>query len=493
VNPPQFILEINTRVWLRKLGDGKPLPLTDVPDSVFAEWQTQGFDAVWLMGIWLPSAASRQAALTDPFLLQDYGRTLPDWKAEDVGGSPYAVAGYQVNPDLGGESALADFRKRLAARGLRLLLDFVPNHLATDHPWVSEHPEWFVMGTEANVVQHPGGYFWVNTSEGLRAIAHGRDPYFPPWSDTAQLDYYNPDLQAAMRGELARIATLCDGVRCDMAMLELADVFEEVWKRRPEEFWPRAIAETRRIHPDFFFMAEVYWGLDGKLREMGFDATYDKDLLDLVAYGKPLRTAIFDVPVSEHCRRVRFLENHDEPRIASRLEPCQNLAAAAWVFALPGVRLLYEGQIEGNSVRLPIQLLRDPQEPVHEVIRTRYLALLDVLKQDPVRKGEWQLLTPRSAWMGNTSHEAILGQGYDLDDRHLRFFVNWSDTRSQCWVHLNLDGLQGMELELRDLLGPKVFVRDGMELMMRGLYLDLEPWEAQIFECTLRPAKAAVE
>ena len=491
MNPPQFILEINTRVWLRKLGGGKPLSLADVPDSLFAEWRNRGFDAVWLMGVWLPSAGSRQAALTDPFLLQDYSRVLPDWKAEDVGGSPYAIAGYQVNPALGGGNALADFRKRLAAHGMRLVLDFVPNHLAVDHPWVTEHPEWFVTGTEADVVRNPGGYFWVNTSEGLRAIAHGRDPYFPPWSDTAQLNYYDPELQAAMRAELARVAALCDGVRCDMAMLELADVFEEVWKHRPEEFWTRAIEETRRIHPDFFFMAEVYWGLDGRLRDMGFNATYDKDLLDLVAYGRPLRSAMFAGAVAEHRRKVRFLENHDEPRIASRLEPRRNLAAATWAFTLPGVRLIYEGQTDGSTVRLPIQLLRDPNEAVNEKIRAGYLTLQEVLKNATIRNGNWQSLTPRGAWMGNLSYEAILGQGYDLDDRHVRIFVNWSGTRSQCWVHLNLDGLQGMELELRDLAGPKVFVRDGMELMMRGLYLDLEPWETHVFECTLRPAMAA--
>ena len=493
MNPPQFILEINTRVWLRRIGGGKPLPLSAVPDSFFETWESQSFDAVWLMGVWLPSPASREAALKDPFLLEDYHRGLPGWDESDVGGSPYAVRGYQVNPDLGGESDLADFRQRLAAHGMRLLLDFVPNHLATDHPWIAEHPEWFVMATEADVVQNPTHYFWVNTAEGMRAIAHGRDPYFPPWSDTAQLNYFDPHLQDAMRGELARIATQCDGVRCDMAMLELADVFEEIWKHRPAEFWPRAIEETRKVNPNFFFMAEVYWGLDGVLRQMGFDATYDKDLLDTVAYGKPLRRAMFDMPASEHRRRVRFLENHDEPRITSRLEPAQNLAAASWVFALPTVRLLYDGQIDGTQVRLPIQLLREPEEPMNAEIRARYLALLHALKLDPVRRGNWQLLSPQSAWVGNMTHEAILSQGYDLGEQHIRLFVNWSDSRSQCWVPLHLESLSGLEVELRDLLGHKVYVRDGMELMMRGLYLDLEPWEAHVFECTLRPKPAANE
>lgn len=491
MNPPQFVLEINTRVWLRKLGNGEPLSLRDVPDSCFANWRDHGYDAVWLMGVWLPSPGSRDAALKDPFLMEEYRRVLPDWKASDVGGSPYAVRGYEVNSDLGGETALANFRRRLAAHGMKLLLDFVANHLAVDHPWVNAHPEWFVMGTEADVVRNPTHYFWVNTADGLRAIAHGRDPYFPPWTDTAQLNHFDPELQAAMREELTRMATLCDGVRCDMAMLELADVFEEIWKRRPEEFWPRAIRETRKVNPDFFFMAEVYWGLDGVLRDMGFDATYDKELLDVMAYGKPLCRAIFDRSADEHRRRVRFLENHDEPRIAARLDADQNLAAATWTFSLPTVRLLYEGQNEGAKLRLPVQLLRAPDEPVNTEIQARYQALLSVLARDAVRAGKWQLLNPQRAWMGNPTFEAILGQGYDLGEEHLRIFVNWSEKRSQCWVHLSLEGLSGMEVELRDLIGNKVFVRDGMELMIRGLYLDLEPWETHIFQCTLRTAKAA--
>ncbi|HEY3294120.1 MAG TPA: alpha-amylase family glycosyl hydrolase [bacterium] len=493
MNPPQFILEINTRVWLRELGRGTPLSLSKVPESFFEEWQKQGFDTVWLMGVWLPSPGSYDAALKDPFLLEDYHRALPDWRNEDVGGSPYAVRGYTVNSALGGEAALADFRARLAKRGMRLLLDFVPNHLAIDHPWLSAHPEWFVTGTEADVVRNPAHYFWITTAEGPRAIAHGRDPYFPPWTDSAQLNYHDPNLQAAMRGELARLATLCDGVRCDMAMLELSDVFEEIWKRRPLEFWPRAIAETKKVNPNFFMMAEVYWGLDGVLRNMGFDATYDKELMDIVAYGKPLRRAMFDIPASEHRRRVRFLENHDEPRVASRLDPPQNIAAATWVFALPTVRLLYDGQLDGRKVRLPTQLLREPDEPVNAELRARYATLLHTLEHPAVRNGHWHLLSPQSAWVGNITFEAILGQAYDLDDAHLRIFINWSENRSQCWVPLGLESLSGMEVELHDLVGPKSFVRDGMELMMRGLYLDLEPWETHVFECVLQPAPAANE
>jgi hypothetical protein len=349
-----------------------------------------------------------------------------------------------------------------------------------------------VNGTETDVVQHPERWFWAQTDDGPRVIAHGRDPYFPPWTDTAQLDYQQPEVTRQMRAELARLATLCDGVRCDMAMLEVTSVFERVWQRQIEEFWPRAITETKRVNSDFCFLAEVYWGLDGALEEMGFDATYDKELLDDLVAGRPVVRARFDLPVAAHRRRVRFLENHDEPRIASRLPPDPLFAAAAWVMGLPSVRLVYDGQIEGKRVRLPVQLRRAPVEPVDELVRARYEMLLAALKRDVVREGQWLLLNPQAAWSGNDSCQQILAQGYDLESEHLRIFVNESAQRSQCWVRLELGSLAGQQVQLTDLTGLKSYTRDGLELMLRGLYLDLDPWEVHVFDCRVQfPAEPA--
>ena len=83
-----------------------------------------------------------------------------------------------------------------------------------------------------------------------------------------------------MARELERIATMCDGVRCDMAMLILPDVFERTWGRRPEPFWPRTIERVRKAAPSFLFMAEVYWDLEWELQQQGFNYTYDKRLYD---------------------------------------------------------------------------------------------------------------------------------------------------------------------------------------------------------------------
>src|ERR1700722_1413614 len=118
-----------------------------------------------------------------------------------------------VHDRFGGNAALARLRNRMRRRGLRLMLDFVPNHVAPDHPWVDSHPEYFVPGSEADLVRAPQNYSRVHRRGGDRVLAYGRDPYFAGWPDTLQLNYGNAGLREAMTGELLRIGSLCDGVR----------------------------------------------------------------------------------------------------------------------------------------------------------------------------------------------------------------------------------------------------------------------------------------
>ena len=84
------------------------------------------------------------------------------------------------------------------------MLDFVPNHMGLDHPWVEEHPEYFVQGTELDLARAPQNYTWVKRKRGDLLLAYGRDPYFSGWPDTLQLNYANPATQEAMIGELLR-------------------------------------------------------------------------------------------------------------------------------------------------------------------------------------------------------------------------------------------------------------------------------------------------
>src|SRR5579862_9282287 len=138
-----LLYEINTRCWLRELSEssGRTVTLANVPNVEFEQWQRLGFSHIWLMGAWTTGPLARAQALSHTSLLQSYSETLPNWAEGDVTGSPYAVADYTISKTLGGNAGLKQFRAKLRNYGMKLILDFVPNHLGVDHSWLSLQPE----------------------------------------------------------------------------------------------------------------------------------------------------------------------------------------------------------------------------------------------------------------------------------------------------------------------------------------------------------------
>lgn len=480
------LYEINTRVWLRGIGErlGRVATLDDVADGEIDEIAAWGFDWVWLLGVWQTGPQAIEIARTHPDLQADYRAALPDFRDEDVCGSCFAVAAYTVREDIGGAAGLARFRERLRERGVRLMLDFVPNHMGLDHPWAWERPDLFVNGTDEDLASAPGNWTRVETASGTRVLAHGRDPYFAGWTDTLQLDYANPELQHAMIGELLSIAEQADGVRCDMAMLILPDIFERTWGRRPEPFWPIAIERVRELTPGFTLLAEVYWDLEWELRQQGFDYAYDKRLYDRLreANVQSVRTHL-QADLRYQRGLARFLENHDEPRAAATFAAGQHQAAATITYFTPGMRFFHAGQLTGRCVRTPVQLCREPDEAVDLELAMFYERVLEVLRRETVRTGEWQLLECIPAWERNPSNTAFVsyiwsGNNGDL----LLIVVNYAPNAGQCYVRLPVEQLAGHNWQLRDLLGEQVYVRDGDDLVQRGLYVAVDAWGHHLFE-----------
>jgi glycosidase len=383
-----LLYQINTRAFLTALGLSRPATLDDVPDTAIDAIAARGFTWVWMLSVWQLGAAGREVARTNPAWRAGYEAALPDVREADIQSSGFAIVDYTAARELGGPEALARLRSRLAARGLKLMLDFVPNHMALDSLWIAEHPDYFVAGTVDALQREPANYALIQTGSGPRVLAHGRDPNFDGWPDTLQLDYTNPALCQAQRLNLLDIAEQCDGVRADMAMLLLPDVFERTWHRRPEEFWPGAIAAVKSEQPDFMFAAEVYWDLESAMHARGFDYAYDKRLYDRLrdADAAGVRDHLTLAPASYQHKLVRFLENHDEPRAAATFAPARHEAAAVLSFLTPGLKLLYDGEIEGARIRLPVQLMRAPAEPLDQTLVAFYDALLAVLRR-PVFHG----------------------------------------------------------------------------------------------------------
>jgi hypothetical protein len=484
------LYQVNTRTYLTELARrrGRPATLDDFPDDEIDRLASLGFDWLWLLSVWSTGEAGQRVSREHAAWRREFEETLPDLREEDIAGSGFAITSYRVHPGLGGKEALARLRERLRARGLRLMLDFVPNHTAPDHPWVEDHPEYYVPGGELDLARAPRNYIRARRQAGDLVLAHGRDPYFDGWPDTLQLNYANPAAQQAMLAELTEVAGQCDGVRCDMAMLVLPEVFERTWGLAASPFWADAVQRVRERVPGFRFMAEVYWDLEWTLQQQGFDYAYDKRLYDRLRAGhaRPVREH-FHAGLDYQDKLARFLENHDEPRAAATFAPEAHRAAAVLTFLSPGLRFFHHGQLEGWKKRVSPHLGRGPVEPVDQELESFYERLLAVLRRPAVRDGRWQLLECAPAWDGNGSWDDFVAFAWEGGDgQRLVVAVNHVAHQGQCYVRLPLADLAGRRWRLQDEIGSATYDRDGDDLLSRGLYLDAAAWQASVF--SLQPA-----
>src|SRR5262245_7029730 len=481
-----FIYEINTWLWLDELRTrlGKKIGLAGVPAAEWDAIAALGFDAVWLMGVWERSPAGVAIALQNDALNESFREALPDVTSADIVGSPYCIRDYTARPYLGGAKGLASARKALDRRGLGLFLDFVPNHVAPDHPWTEAHPEYFVQGTDDDLERDPASFVRV----GERVLANGRDPYFPAWPDVVQLNAFSPDLRGAAIATLDSIAEQADGVRCDMAMLMMNDVFERTWGERAgerpgDDYWPTVIGAVKGEHPGFVFAAEAYWDLEYALQQQGFDHCYDKRLYDRLEHdGADAVHGHLTADPDYQRKLLRFVENHDEPRAAATFPPAQHRAAAVVTLAQTGARLVHEGQLEGRKVRLPVFLARRPDEEPDADLRAFYERLFAALDDPVFRSGEWQL-AERSGWEGNDTWQNLVAWGWRADGPRKLVVVNLGDAPATGHVSLPWDDLRGRTWRLDDASGGEVYERTGDDLR-DGLYVSLDPWAWSLFDLT---------
>ncbi|HET7871307.1 MAG TPA: alpha-amylase family glycosyl hydrolase [Terriglobales bacterium] len=476
-----IIYEVNAWVWLNELSRryGRHIGLGEVPTQDWDQLANQGFDGVWLMGVWERSPAGRDISLSNPAIVEECQRTLPDFSPEDVSGSPYCIRRYTVDAHLGGREGLAAARRALGERGLRLLLDFVPNHVAPDHPWVIEHSEYFVHGTLEDAEREPSAFFEIERGA---VLARGRDPYFPAWPDTVQVNAFSAGLRRAATDTLKDIAAQCDGVRCDMAMLLLNSIFSRTWKERAgpmpgQEYWREVIGSVKQMFPAFLFIAEAYWDLEWELQQQGFDFCYDKRLYDRLVHddAQSVRGHLMaDMNYQDHL--IRFLENHDEPRSAATFAEDKGRAAAMVIMTTPGAKLLHEGQFDGARVKLSVHLGRRPEEPLNSGLRTFYRELLHLVAEQKLLEGEWRLCECRG-WADNDSSRNLLAWCWHKDDLRCSAVVNYSATTSQGMVQLPWTDLPGRRWRLSDEIHQQVFEgREGNTLARDGLFVSLPPW-----------------
>ena len=478
------LYEISAWPWLERLSrrEDRRITLADVPKGTWDAIAEAGFDCVYLMGVWRRSAAGRLMARTDPALIAEYDRVLPGWMMRDVPGSPYCIEAYEPDDRMGGWPGLDRCRAELAERGMSLVLDFVPNHVGFDHEWIRSNPEYFVQGTLDNYRAEPMLYHPIEDAGGdiVRFFACGRDPFFPPWRDVAQLNYFNPATREAMIAVLAAIAQHCDGVRCDMAMLVLNDVFAQTWQERVDlmwgvpaaEFWPEA---TRRV--PMSYLAEVYWDREFQLQRQGFDFTYDKRLLDRLHHGDPHQArGHLHADPAYSARLARFLENHDEARSVSAFGH-RIKAAAALTFTLPGLRFFFDGQLDGAQLHAPVQLGRWPDDPDRPDVRDLYARLTKTIDQPLFHDGEWTLLAVDGA--GDTTNGDLIASAWRQGKDMAIVAANVTGHDAQGLVRVG-DLPKGDTFQLQDRLSDQTYLWTRADLG-NGLYVRLQSGDAHIF------------
>ena len=288
---------------------------------------------------------------------------------------------------------------------------------------------------------------------------------------------------------LHEIADQCDGVRCDMTMLIMNDVFVQTWGDRvgpapDSDYWPTVIPAVREAHPGFLFLAEAYWNLEWALQQQGFNYCYDKRLYDRILHGPAEQVRLHLQADGDYQHGlVRFVENHDEPRAASAFGPTRSRAAAVTALTQTGARLIHNGQLEGATVHLPVFLGRYPSEPSDSDLITFYHSFLAALADSTFRDGNWRLCD-RSRWPGDVRYQHLVAWCWQGDTRWL-IVVNLSGDTVAGLVRVPMD-LVG---QLWDLIEPThptpsgeplSYTRQGDDLV-NGLFVELGPWDWHMF------------
>ncbi len=484
------IYEINTRVWINQFRQkNENVTIADIPDSYWDQFGNEGIDYVWLMGVWKTCDNIIEKYCYEENLIKSYDKALKGWTKQDIIGSPFAIDVYNVSPRVGDKKSLLNLKSCLNKKGIKLILDFVPNHFSAGSSLIKSNPAIFLSVNQDTFLKDTYTFFQPFKDE-ERYLAHGRDPFFPAWLDTVQVNLFSNEAREFLTDILLQLTNVCDGVRCDMAMLALNNVFKNTWGgvlsgeeigSMHNDFWQTAIERVKKVRPGFIFIAESYWDLEWTLQQQGFDYTYDKKLTDrLISSSAGNIIDHLKAGLDYQKKSLRFIENHDEERVAAVLGKDKSKAAAIVISTILGMRFYHNGQFEGKKIKLPVQLGRAPDEFESSEIKNFYKTLLSITSQEIFKRGQWKLLEPLPSWDGNETFKNILAWQWVYNSQKRVVVVNYSTSLAACRLKLDVKGYQE-ELFIIDLLNDQSYTRSAEEVFQLGLYIDLKPYQSHIF------------
>ena len=480
-----ILYEINARLLVRRFGE--KAKLKDIPGEYFESLSKKGISIIWLMGVWQNCSDLIEQCCFSADLISSYSKALPGWSRADVIGSPYAIKDYIVHSDLGSFHDLIELKKNINRLGMKLLLDFIPNHFGASTPLLDSSPGVFLSGDNILFEKDKHTFF----KHGDKFFAHGRDPMFPAWTDTVQVNFFSETARSLLISRLIELTKYCDGVRCDMAMLALNPVFQNTWlgvlkeEKPEEEFWTAAIKKIKEVKSDFVFLAEAYWDLEWKLQKLGFDFTYDKRLLERLHSNDIWGVKAHLMADDEFQKKsARFIENHDELRSVTKFGEARSLAAATVISTVKGMKFFFDGQFESKKVKIPVQLGREPREKISHLTKIYYKKLLSIISDDVFIKGEWLLIEPQSAAKNNLSFERFFSWIWHYKNNFRLIVINYSDKTAQCRLHIPFT-IPNEIIVLEDLLTGAEYIRSTTEIKSIGLFIELKAYQSHIFSFTL--------
>ncbi|MBD3255248.1 MAG: alpha-amylase [Candidatus Lokiarchaeota archaeon] len=432
--PKVIMIAKNIYVWLDQLSKKyhrNISKINEIPDEELEQLRKWGFNALWLIGLWERSQASK---------------TIKRWCGNpEAEASAYSLYDYEIANDLGGYDAYKNLKDRAWARGIRLASDMVPNHTGIVSKWTMEHPDWFIslpyppfpsysykgvsLSGDPNIGIYLEDKYFTRTDAAVtfkredyrnndtRYIYHGNDGTSFPWNDTAQLNFLNPDVREAVIQKILHVSRLFPIIRFDAAMTLTRKHYQRLWfpepgtggaipsraehglsreefyEAMPKEFWREVVERINKENPDTLLLAEAFWLLEGFfVRHLGMHRVYNSAFMNMLSdednakYRAVLKNTLeFDPKILK--RFVNFMNNPDEETAIKQFGSGEKyFGVCAMLVTMPGLPMFGHGQIKGFHEKYGMEyrkaywdenvnegLLKHHEHTIFPIMKKRYL------------------------------------------------------------------------------------------------------------------------
>ncbi len=429
--PNVVMMAKSTLVWLDQLSKQYGYPITTldkIPNQELDTLHSRGFTALWLIGIWERSVASKRIK-----------NLCGNPEAE---ASAYSLKNYEIAPSIGGWAALDNLRQRCADRSIRLASDMVPNHTGIDGDWVFNHSEYFIQQSfppfpaytynGEDLSENPDieikleDHYYNQTDaavtfrrKDLRTgetsyIYHGNDGTAMPWNDTAQLDFLNPLTREAVFQQIKHVARNFSIIRFDAAMTLAKKHIQRLWYPKPgdggdiagrsqsglddetfnrlvpQEFWREVVDRLSVELPDTLLLAEAFWMMEGYfVRTLGMHRVYNSAFMNMLKnqenqkYRETIKgTLSFEPEILK--RFVNFMNNPDEETAVAQFgEGDKYFGVCTLLATMPGLPMFGHGQLEGYKEKYGMEYSRAywDESPNQWLIDEHYRRIFPLLKK----------------------------------------------------------------------------------------------------------------